>query len=74
MAVMQLETALEQLPVMNEERKQILFELGEISEENGKIERAFNIYREIYGADIAYRDIAAKMERIYKLRKEQPEA
>ena len=74
MAVMQLETALEQLPVMNEERKQVLFELGEICEESGKIERAFNIYREIYGADIAYRDIAAKMERIYKLRKEQPEA
>ena len=73
MAVMQLETALEQLPVMNDERKQILFELGEISEETGNIERAFTIYREIYGADIGYRDIAAKMERIYTLRKAKPE-
>jgi tetratricopeptide (TPR) repeat protein len=74
MAVMQLETALDQLPVMNDERKQILFELGEISEETGNIERAFTIYRELYGADIGYRDIAAKMERIYTLRKPKPEA
>ena len=73
MAVMQLETALEQLPVMNDQRKQVLFELGEISEETGNIERAFTIYREIYGADIGYRDIAAKMERIYKLRGSKPE-
>ena len=68
MAVMQLETALEQLPVMNDQRKQVLFELGEISEANGNTERAFTIYREIYGADIGYRDIGAKMERMYKRR------
>ena len=74
MAVMQLETALEQLPVMNDQRKQVLFELGEISEANGNTERAFTIYREIYGADIGYRDIAEKMERIYKLRGAKPEA
>lgn len=71
MAVMQLETAIEQLPVMNDMRKQVLFELGELAEEAGDIEKAFTIYREIYGADIGYRDIGAKMERIYKLRKEE---
>ncbi len=68
MATMQLETALEQLQVMDEMRKKTLFELGEIAEDAGNIEKAFTIYREIYGADISYRDIAAKMERIYKLR------
>jgi len=71
MALMQLETALEQLPVMDDLRKQVVFELGELHEENGDIEKAFNSYREIYGADISFRDISDKMERMYKLRKEQ---
>ncbi|MGI6496684.1 MAG: tetratricopeptide repeat protein [Kiritimatiellia bacterium] len=68
MAVMQLETALAQLPIMNDLRKQVLFELGEIAEENGDIEKAFAYYQEIYGADISYRDIGEKMQRIYTLR------
>ena len=74
MATMQLETALEQLPVMDEMRKKVLFELGELAEEAGDIEKAFTIYREIYGADISYRDISDKMERIYKLRGESKAA
>ncbi len=69
MALMQLDTALEQLPVMDEMRKQVMFELGELHEEAGHIDKAFALYREIYGADISYRDISAKMERMYKLRK-----
>ena len=69
MAVMQLETALSQLLIMDDLRKQVLFELGEIAEESGDIEKAFAYYKEIYGADISYRDIGEKMERVYKLRK-----
>ncbi|MDD5705714.1 MAG: tetratricopeptide repeat protein [Kiritimatiellae bacterium] len=69
MAVMQLETALEQLPVMDDLRKQVVYELGELQEEAGNLEKAFAYYREVYGADIAFRDISAKMERMYKLRK-----
>ena len=71
MAVMQLETALDQLPVMDDMKKAVLFDLGEIAEETGDIERAFKLYKEVYGADIAYKDIDAKMQRIYKLRQEQ---
>ena len=71
MAVMQLETALSQLLIMDDLRKQVLFELGEIAEENGDIEKAFKYYQEIYGSDISYRDIGEKMERVYKLRKAQ---
>ncbi len=74
MALMQLETALEQLPVMDDLRKMVLFELGEICEETGDVERAFACYREIYGADIGFRDISAKMERMYKLRKGEGDA
>ena len=71
MAVMQLETALDQLPVMDDMKKAVLFDLGEIAEETGDVERAFKLYKEVYGADIAYRDIEKKMERIYKLRQEK---
>ena len=56
---------------MDDTRKAVLFDLGEMAEEAGDIEKAFKIYREIYGADIAYKDIGEKMERIYKLRQQQ---
>ena len=71
MAIMQLETALEQLPVMDDMRKAVVFDLGELAEESGDIERAFKLYKEVYGADIAYRDIDKKMERIYAMRKKK---
>ncbi len=74
MAVMQLETAVEQLHVMDDTKKAVLFDLGEMAEESGDIEKAFKIYREVYGADIGYKDIGEKMERIYQLRQQQSAA
>lgn len=74
MAVMQLETALEQLHVMDDTKKAVLFDLGEMAEEAGDLDKAFKIYREVYGADIAYKDIGEKMERIYKLRQQKAQA
>ena len=71
MAVMQLETALEQLHVMDDTKKAVMFDLGEMAEEAGDLEKAFKMYREVYGADISYKDIGEKMERIYKARQAQ---
>ncbi len=68
MAVMQLETANEQLPIMDELKKKIVFELGNLAEQAGDIEKAFGYYKDVYGADIGYEDIGVRMERIYKLR------
>ena len=68
LATMQLETALDQLPTMDDARKRVLFELGEIAEAAGDQERAFTWYKEVYGADIAYRDIGDKMTRFYQAR------
>ena len=67
-ALMQLETALELLPIMDDGRKKVLFELGEVYEAAGNQEKAFNCYREVYSADIGYHDISVKMERIFKAR------
>lgn len=68
MAVMQLETANEQLNIMDDLKKKVVFELGCIAEEAGEIEKAFAYYKDVYGADIGFEDIGARMERIYKLR------
>ncbi|MDX9868157.1 MAG: tetratricopeptide repeat protein [Kiritimatiellia bacterium] len=72
MAVMQLETANDQLPIMDELKKKVVFDLGVLAEEAGDIEKAFAYYKDVYGADIGFEDIGARMERIYKLRQAQP--
>jgi tetratricopeptide (TPR) repeat protein len=69
-ALMQLETALDLLPIMDDNRKKVLFDLGEVYETTGDHEKAFNCYREVYSADIGYQDISQKMERIFKLRQQ----
>lgn len=71
MAVMQLETANEQLPIMDDLKKKVVFSLGKLAEEAGDIERAFGYYKDVYGADISFEDISTRMERIYKLRQSQ---
>jgi len=71
MAVMQLETANDQLPIMDDLKKKVIFELGCLAEESGDFEKAFNYYKDVYAADIGYEDIGARMERIYKLRQAQ---
>jgi tetratricopeptide (TPR) repeat protein len=68
MAVMQLETANEQLQIMDDLKKKVVYELGSLAEESGEIEKAFGYYKDVYAADIGFEDIGARMERIYKLR------
>ena len=68
MAVMQLETANEQLPIMDALKKKVVFELGDLAEQAGNIEKAFTYYKDVYGADIGFEDIGIRMERIYALR------
>ncbi len=71
MAVMQLETANDQLPIMDDLKKKVVFALGKLAEEAGDIEKAFGYYKDVYGADIGFEDISERMERIYKLRQSQ---
>ena len=71
MAVMQLETANEQLEIMDDLKKKVVFELGVLAEESGDYEKAFSFYKDVYGADIGFEDIGVRMERIYKLRQAQ---
>ncbi len=71
MAVMQLETANDQLTVMDDLKKMVLYALGDLSEKAGDIEKAFEYYKAVYGADIGFEDIGERFQRIYQLYKQQ---
>ncbi len=67
MAREQLERAAAELPAMNEMKKDIFYELGGILESMGKPKEAADLfYKEIYQADIGYKDVAAKIEAAYQ--------
>lgn len=59
--VMQLETALSQLPTMNELKKKVMYELGLCAEDAGDDEKAYEYYRDIYAADIGFADLNGRM-------------
>lgn len=65
-ALEQLEKAASELPVMDDTKKDILYELGNLSESLGNKEKALSYFKEIYGVDISYRDVSAKIESYYK--------
>jgi tetratricopeptide (TPR) repeat protein len=65
MAVTQLEQAIELLPSMNEEKMNIFYLMGEISEEEGNIDEAAKYFKEIYRVDVRFRDISQRIDQIY---------
>ncbi|MDD5483513.1 MAG: tetratricopeptide repeat protein [Kiritimatiellae bacterium] len=63
----QLEKAAEGLTEMNDLKKEIFYQLGALLEKTGDFEQAANrYYKEIYQADIGFRDVAAKIEQSYQ--------
>lgn len=66
LAMDQLEKAGSETVTMDDTKKDILYELGEISEIMGNEEKSTEYYKQIYQVDIGYKDIAAKIERAYK--------
>lgn len=65
-AAEQLEKAAADLPIMDETKKDILYELGTLYELLGQKDRALALFKEIYAEDIGYRDVAAKIESTYR--------
>jgi tetratricopeptide (TPR) repeat protein len=62
----QLEKTLPDLPTMDNMKKHVLYELGEVLELMGQQEKALDSYKQIYQADINFRDVAQKIENAYK--------
>ncbi|MEM7790188.1 MAG: tetratricopeptide repeat protein [Verrucomicrobiota bacterium] len=61
----QLLTAKSEIPGMSEQKKDVLYTLGESYEKQGETEKAIAEFKALYGADISYRDVAEKIDTFY---------
>ena len=71
MAVMQLETARDQLPMMDDLKKKVVYQLGLCAEETQDYEKAYSYYKDVYSADVTFGDLNERMLKIGKLLQER---
>jgi len=65
LAAEQLEVAKSEISAMNDQKKEVLYELGECYELQGDSKKAIAEFKTLYGADIGYRDVAEKIDAYY---------
>lgn len=65
MAAEQLQTAKAEISSMNEQKKDVLYQLGSAYEQQGDMDKAIVEFKALYGADISYRDVAQKIDDFY---------
>ena len=61
MAVMQLETARDALPMMDELKKNVVYQLGLCAEAAGDLEKAYQYYKDVYSSDVGFEDLSERM-------------
>jgi len=61
MAVMQLETARDAIPTMDDLKKKIVYQLGLCAEEAGDLEKAYQYYKDVYASDVGFEDLGERM-------------
>ena len=61
MAVMQLETARDAIPTMDELKKKIVYQLGLCAESSGDLEKAYQYYKDVYSTDVGFEDLGERM-------------
>jgi tetratricopeptide (TPR) repeat protein len=62
LAASTLEDAIKEKSVFDEEKKELIYNLGSVLETMGKKQEAIEQFKLIYKVDISYRDVDAKME------------
>lgn len=65
LAEKELRAAAGEIPIMNDVKKEILYNLGCVLEAAAKKDEAIDIFKEIYGVDFGYKDVAARVEGSY---------
>lgn len=65
LAAEQFRTAKKEILVMNQQKKEAIYELGCALEAQGKTDEAIAEFKEVYAADISFRDVAAKIDAFY---------
>ncbi len=66
LAADQLERAAKEISDMNDEKKQVVYALGQVYEAMKKPDKALAAYKQIYSIDIGYKDVAQRVERNYQ--------
>ena len=65
-ALEQLEKAAEELSLMDDTKKDIVYEMGLLHDAMGQTAKAVERFKEIYGVDIRYKDVAKRIEQAYQ--------
>ena len=65
LAARTLQNAIKEKPVLDDEKKDLIYQLGCVLEKMGKREEAMEQFKQIYEIDIGYRDVAAKVDAFY---------
>ena len=68
LAAEQFTVAKSEIPGISDEKKDVLYELGSCYELQGDMEKAIAEFKSLYGSDIAYRDVAQKIDDFYSNR------
>ena len=66
MAIDQLQQAVAELPIMDDTKKAVVYELGSIYELTVRAPEAMECFKQIYQIEIGYLDVATKVEQGYK--------
>ncbi len=66
LAARTLQNAIKEKPALDEEKKELIYNLGSVFETMGKKEDAIEQFKLIYEVDSGYKDIAAKVEKYYE--------
>ena len=61
MGVMQLETARDAIPMMDELKKNVVYQLGLCAEASGDLQKAYQYYKDVYSTDVGFEDLAERM-------------
>jgi tetratricopeptide (TPR) repeat protein len=61
MAVMQLETARDAIPTMDDLKKNVVYQLGLCAENAGDLEKAYQYYKDVYSTDVGFADLSERM-------------
>ena len=65
LAANQFKEAIDEMQVMDETKKDLLYNLGLLNEKMGKEEEYMDALKEIYAVDYGYKDVAERVEKSY---------
>ena len=65
LAIQTFEEAIKDKLTFDEEKKDVIYNLGSVLEKAGKREEAIKQFQQIYAVDAGYKDVGAKMDAYY---------